>query len=293
MAALQIANPLGLTLVLSFAATRVGLQPGNRSLISGGRRRVADNARAGRRSGEFSGRARQRLYSLYLCDYLPHLWGAAVGAAMVVGANPDNNQFLPVLFDYRNLGWENAQMFAGMAVGAAILWLINTVMWPQPVAVVLKDSLRNTLERSRRRLKLLIAIFLGDDEAVPDEDRPVASKLGYHLTLLKSATQDLRTIGERAESIAAVMVAERIHNEIERLCEPACRQYGVALEEATKRDLREVAASLDTILEGYINDGRDNITGNPRGDGQNGRRTGCKRRDPRPHRDCGRTDEDS
>jgi hypothetical protein len=267
MAALQIANPLGLTLVLSFAAPESAFSLGTAVsfLAVAGVLQIVMLALVGALANSPVAHVSAFIVYTFVTTYL--IYGVPrLGRLWLWAQIPTITSFYLVLFDYRNLGWENAQMFAGMAVGAAILWLINTVMWPQPVAVVLKDSLRNTLERSRRRLKLLIAIVLGDDHTVPADDRPVASKLGYHLTLLKSATHDVRTIRERAESIAAVMGAERIHNEIERLCEPACRQYGVALEEAAKRDLRAAATSLDTILEGYINDGRGNVTEQIRGE---------------------------
>src|SRR5262249_11658262 len=76
----------------------------------------------------------------------------------------------------------------------------------------------------------------------------------------KSATHNARTIREQAGLLAAVIVAERIHNEIDELFEPASRQYGVALEEGVRRDLRDSAVALDTILEAYINDRRASFT---------------------------------
>jgi hypothetical protein len=261
MAALQIANPLGLTLLLSFAAPEsafslltavsfllgaAALQIVMLAIVSA----VANSPVA--HVGAFIAYTFVTTYLIYGVPRLERLW--------LWVQIPTVTSFYLVLFDYRSLGWENAQMFAGMVVAAAMLWLINTVIWPQPAAVVLKDSLRNTLERSRHRLKLLVAIFLADDDAVPSQDRPVASKLGYHLTLLKSASQNVRTVREPAESLAAVIVAERIHNEIERVCEPACRQYGVALEEGIRRDLHDAATALDMILEGYIDEGRGSIT---------------------------------
>ena len=48
------------------------------------------------------------------------------------------------------------------------------------------------------------------------------------------------------------MVAEWIHNEIERLCIVACRQSGRSYEDARKRDLREMADALDDALDEYI-----------------------------------------
>jgi hypothetical protein len=261
MAALQIPNPLGLTLLLSFPAPESAFSLGTAVsfLAVAGALQVVMLALVSAAANSPVVHVGAFIVYTFVTTYL--IYGVPrLGRLWLWVQIPTVTSFYVVLFDYRHLGWENAQMFAGMAVGVAILWLINTVIWPQPAAVVLKESLRNTLERSRHRLKLLVAIFLADDHADPGQDRPVASKLGYHLTLLKFATQNVGTIHERAELIAAVMVAERIHNEIDRLCEPACRQYGVVLEERVKRDLREAGAALDTILQGYIDEARGNIT---------------------------------
>jgi hypothetical protein len=163
---------------------------------------------------------------------------------------PSITAFYLVLFDTRSLGWDNAQIYAGIVIAIALLLVFNNLLWPVPAEMVLTNSLRNTLARSRRRLALLITIFLG--EATPDHDRTVASKLAYHLALLRPATREAKEPLGSAHLLAAVMVAERIHNEIERLCVVACEQIGRTYEEARKRDLREVANALDGALNEYI-----------------------------------------
>jgi hypothetical protein len=84
---------------------------------------------------------------------------------------PTATAFYMVLFDHHGLGWDNAQMFAGLAVAVTILWLFNDVIWPEPAAAVLSGSLRSTLDWSRRRLELLIRIFLAEGGAIPNHDR--------------------------------------------------------------------------------------------------------------------------
>jgi hypothetical protein len=163
---------------------------------------------------------------------------------------PSITAFYLVLFDTRSLGWDNAQIYAGLAIAIALLLVFNNLLWPVPAEVVLANSLRNTLARSRRRLALLTTIFLG--EATPDHDRTVASKLAYHLALLRPATREAKEALGSANLLAAVMVAERIHNEIERLCVAACEQIGRTYDEARKRDLREMASALDGALNEYI-----------------------------------------
>jgi hypothetical protein len=163
---------------------------------------------------------------------------------------PSITAFYLVLFDRRSLGWDNAQMYGGIVIAIGLLLLFNNLLWPVPAEMVLANSLRSTLARARRRLGLLVTIFLG--EVAPDHDRPIASKLAYHLALLRPATRQANETLGAANLLAAVMVAERIHNEIERLCVVACKQMGRSYDEARKRDLREMADALDGALGEYI-----------------------------------------
>jgi hypothetical protein len=165
---------------------------------------------------------------------------------------PTVTAFYLVLFDSRGMGWDSAQTFSGLVVAVTILWLFNNVISPKPAAAVLSSSLRSTLERSRRRLELLMRIFLADGGATPHDDRGVASKLAYHLTLLEPPICNAANIREPAELLAAVTVAERIHIEIDRLCVVACTQLGATLDETGRFALTEAAGALDAALEGHI-----------------------------------------
>jgi len=123
---------------------------------------------------------------------------------------------------------------------------------------VLSESLRSTLERSQRRLELLMRIFLAEDGAIPNHDRGVASKLAYHLTLLEPSIRNAVNVREPAKLLATVTVAERVHNEIDRLSVVACSQLGATLDETGGFALREAARALDAALEAHISasDGR-------------------------------------
>ena len=114
------------------------------------------------------------------------------------------------------------------------------------------DSLRSTLERSRRRLALLMRIFLAEGGAIPDHDRGVASKLAYHLTLLEPAIRNAAGVREPAELLAAMTVAKRIDNEIDRLCVVACTQLGATLDETGRFALGEAGHALEAALEVHI-----------------------------------------
>ena len=55
-------------------------------------------------------------------------------------------------------------------------------------------------------------------------------------------------------AVAAVLVAERIHNAIERVSAIASLQAGRVYDEERKRELREVASGLDGALAMFIED---------------------------------------
>lgn len=183
-------------------------------------------------------------YLIYGVRRLGRLWAWA--------QIPSLTAFYLVLFDRRAIGWDNAQMFAGMAVAVALLWLFNNVLWPQSAQSVLASSLQSALERSRRRFAMLVAIFLAEGGAAPEHDRGVASKLGYHLALLRSATGRAKTAREPATLLSAVIAAERIHNEVDRLAVIARSQLGTGLDPGAKRELLDAAGLLDAALGDYI-----------------------------------------
>ena len=251
MATLQIASPLGLTLLVSLAAPEFAFTfaTGVVFLVMAAIIQVLALLIVGALADSpvlllsaFIVFSAISTYLIYGVRRLGRLW--------LWIQIPSITAFYMVLFDRRSLGWDNAQIYGGVAIAIALLLLFNNLLWPVPAEIVLANSLRSTLTRSRRRLALLVTIFLG--EATPDHDRTVASKLAYHLALLRPATRQANEARSSANLLATVMVAERIHNEIERLCVVACKQVDRSYEEAGKRDLRKMADALDGALNEYI-----------------------------------------
>jgi hypothetical protein len=247
MAALQIDNPLGLTLLVSFALPEFAfsLAAGVVFLIAAAAIQLLTLATVGATVDSpvvhvcvFIAFAGVSTYLIYGVPRLGRLW--------LWIQIPAVTAFYMVLFDRRTLGWDNAQMFGGIAIAVGLLWLFNNVIWPMPAVSVLTASLQSTLARSRRRLSLSIAIFLGD--VSPDHDRTVASKLAYHLSLLHPATRNAISVRQPAELLAAVMVAERIHNEIDRLCVTACA-HATALDQPRAATYATGAPQAETLLE--------------------------------------------
>jgi hypothetical protein len=85
--------------------------------------------------------------------------------------------------------------------------------------LVLADSIAETLRRSRVRLARLIEISLevSLNEGGADYDRPIASRLGYHLTALAPAITWASSAGQAAALLADVTIAEAIRGQTERL----------------------------------------------------------------------------
>ena len=252
-AILQISNPLGLTMLLNFAAPEYAfsLATAITFLVGAAAMQLLILAVIG---------ALVNAPVLHVCVFIAY---ASISTYLIYGVPglgrlwiwvqiPTVTAFYMVLFDHRGLGWDNAQMFAGLAIAVAMLWLFNNVIWPEPAAAVLSGSLRSTLERSRRRLALLMRIFLAEGGEIPDHDRGVASKLAYHLTLLEPSIRNAANVRELAELLAAVTVAERIHNEIDRLSVVAYTQLGATLDETGRFALGEAARALNAALEAHV-----------------------------------------
>src|SRR3984957_10705170 len=251
MAAMQLANPLGLTLLVNFAAPEFAfsLATGITFLVAAAAIQLLMLATVG---------ATVDNPVLHLCAFIAF---AGVTTYLIYGVPrlgrlwlwiqiPAVTAFYLVLFDQPALGADSAQMFGGVTIAVTLLWLFNNVIWPQPAASILLGSIRSTLSRSRRRLRLLMKIILG--EVPPTDDREVASRLAYHLTLLHPATRNATLLREPAGLLAAVIVEERLHHEIERLAEAAHSHAGATYDHAERATILEAANALEIAFDAFI-----------------------------------------
>ena len=252
-AAVQVANPLGLTLLFNFAAPEMAVDfaAAFRFLAGAAILQVIGIALAGAMADSAIPHlaifAALSLLSGYLIYANPR-----VGRLWIWVQVPVLTAFYLVLFDPVGFGWNDEEAFAGVAIAVAILYAANTLLWPQPADAVLGESLAETLERSRRRLAALLDICAERGGLRPADDRPVASKLGYHVTLLGPAAHHSKAVEVPAALLAAVMVAERIHNEIERIAELAASYAPFEIGEEAKAELNAAGAELDAMLSGYL-----------------------------------------
>jgi len=252
-AAAQIANPLGLTLLFNFAAPEMAISfaAAVRFLAGAAVLQALGLALAGAMADSaiphlmmFTALSLASGYVIYADSRIGRLW--------VWVQVPVLTAFYLVIFDPGGFGWNAEQAFAGVAIAVAILYAANSLLWPQPADAVLDESLAYTLDRSRRRLGALLDIWAGRGGRRPADDRPVASKLGYHLTLLAPAAHHSKTVEVPAALLAAVIVAERIHNEIERVAELVAAYAPFPMSQEAESGLLAAGAEIDTMLERYL-----------------------------------------
>ncbi len=250
-AALQIGNPLGLTLLFNFAAPEmaIGFTASVRFLLGAAVVQTLGLALCGAMVDSAIPHVTIFIILCLATSYLIYA-DPRIGRLWVWVQVPVLTAFYLAIFDPVGLGWDAEQAFAGVAVAVVILYATNTLLWPRPAAQVLGESLAHTLERSRRRLGLLLDIWSGDRD--PTDDRPVASQLGYHLTLLGPAAGHSAGVETPAALLAAVMVAERIHNEIDRVAALVSAAAPAAMSVELRDGLFQAAAQLDAMLERYL-----------------------------------------
>jgi len=245
-ATMQIANPLGLTMLvnLSLPEAAFPLTRGIIFLFCAAVFQILAVASAAALANSpalelavFIVLSQVTSYLIYAVPILGRLW--------VWIQVPVVTAFYMVLFVPADLGWDNAQMFAGMAIAVALLVLFNNLLWPEPVRLVLTDSLVEAIARSRSRFARLIAIAVGDVASY--EDRPVASQLGHHVALL-GQVHGMSRPGELGRMLAAVMRVEQLHNQLGRFARIVLQNPGASLEAATRTELRAVATQIDGLF---------------------------------------------
>ena len=252
---LQISNALGLTLLFNFAAPEMALSftAAIRFLLGAAVCQALGLALAGAMADSPIPHLAIFIALSIVSGYLIYA-NPRIGRLWVWVQVPVLTAFYLVIFDPDGFGWTDEQAFVGVAAAVAILYAANTLLWPKSAAQVLGESLAITADRSRRRLTLLLHIWAGVDGLGPKDDRPVASKLGYHLTLLGPASRHSQGVEVVGRLLAAVMVAERVHNEIERIAELVCECAGTLLDEGVRDGLMRAGTHLDAMLERYVSE---------------------------------------
>jgi len=259
LATMQIANPLGLTMLanLSLPEAAFPLARGIIFLFGAAVSQTLAVASAAALANspvlELAAFILLSLVTSYLIYAVPIL-----GRLWLWIQVPVVTTFYMVLFVPFDLGSDNAQMFAGLAIAIAMLLLFNNLIWPEPVRFVLTDSLLETIARSRSRFARLIAIALGGVASAVD--RPVASQLGHHVALL-GQVHEMSKPGELGRMLAAVMRVERIHDQLDRFASLVLQKSGAFSESTAGAELSAVAATIDGWFARVSSRIRQEVTG--------------------------------
>ena len=246
--AMQIANPLGLTLLFNFALPESAFSParGAAFLCCAAVLQVFGLMLVGALVDSPVVHVAVFILICFCTTYLIYAV-PTLGRLWVWIQVPVVTAFYLAMFLPDQLGWDAAQAFAGMAVAVAVLLLCNSIVRPEPAELVLTDSIAQTLTRSRLRLARLIEISLSDVAA--DDDRPVGSRLGYHLSLLAPAIASASSAAVSAALLADVTIAEAVRGQTERLAAVVLAgRGGWRPPAAAAGELRALAAALDLRL---------------------------------------------
>jgi uncharacterized membrane protein YccC len=180
-------------------------------------------------------------YLIYALPELGRLW-IWIQVPVLTG-------FYMIVLQPAALGADNVEMFAGVAIAVILLLLCNRLFWPKSAALTLEESTREMLNDARHRLHELMAGPNGDETAGEAAVRPLASRLGFHLTLLGPATRQAHTLTEAAELLRRVIGAERVRDEIEDRAAAITAIDLRSISATALSELRAMAEAVDGLLE--------------------------------------------
>jgi uncharacterized membrane protein YccC len=168
------------------------------------------------------------------------------------------------IFEPGQIGWGSTYTFDGILVATLVMVVLDTLIWPSPAEPRLLESIAADIERIRGRFRLVGKRYLD-----PFADRlpapQVPSILARNLALLKSVEEHTKPAPQRLASLLhAVMTAEHVYLEVERLAvladEPVSdrvrQHYREELELALQALDRALRARTEETLAGL--DGRQN-----------------------------------
>jgi len=259
-AAMQITNPLGLTLLFNFALPEAAFSPARGAAlvcfaaVFQALGLVLVGALVDSPVVHVTVFVLLCFFTTYVIYAVPTL-----GRLWVWIQVPVVTAFYLALFIPDGLVWNEAQAFGGMVIAVAVLLLCNTIVRPEPAESVLADSIAATLTRSGLRLAPLIEILLGEIPAT--DDRPVASRLRYHLSLLGPAITSARTVAWPATLLAGLTVAESIRGQTDRVAAAATASERRALSATSAGELRAFEAAIHHRLERYVQSFREHRAG--------------------------------
>jgi hypothetical protein len=158
------------------------------------------------------------------------------------------------IFEPGQIGWGSTYTFDGILAATLVMVAVDTWIWPSPAEPRLLESVAADFERSRMRLEMVEQRYL-DSLSAPLPAPQLASRLASHLALLESIKEHAKPTPERlARLLDAVVTAERIFLEVERLAVLADEPVSDEIRQLYRPQLEEVLRDLDAALAGRTED---------------------------------------
>jgi hypothetical protein len=158
------------------------------------------------------------------------------------------------IFEPGQIGWGSTYTFDGILAATLVMVAVDTWIWPSPAEPRLLESVAADFERSRMRLEMVEQRYL-DPLSAPLPAPQLASRLASHLALLESIKEHAKPTPERlARLLDAVVTAERIFLEVERLAVLADEPVSDEIRQLYRPQLEEVLRDLDAALAGRTED---------------------------------------
>jgi hypothetical protein len=215
-AAMQIANPLGLTLLFNLALPEAAFSPARGAILLffAAIFQAFGLALVG---ALVDSPVVDVTVFILLCLFTTYVIYAVptFGRLWVWIQVPVVTAFYLAMFMPDGLAWNEAQGFAGMAIAVGVLLLCNSIVRPEPAESVLADSIAETVTCARLGLAASIEIFLRG--VTHTDERPGASRLGHHLSLLGPIIASAKSAARPAALLADVTIAEAIRGQIDRM----------------------------------------------------------------------------
>ncbi len=152
------------------------------------------------------------------------------------------------IFEPGLIGWGSTYTFDGILVATLVMVLFDTLIWPSSPEPRLLESIAADFNRTRNRLRLVGQRYL-DPSADPLPAPRVKSTLAPNLALLKSVEESVKPAPSHiAALLDAVLAAERVYMEAERLAVLADESVSDAIRQQHRETIQIAIKALDTAL---------------------------------------------
>ncbi len=152
------------------------------------------------------------------------------------------------IFEPGQIGWGSTYTFDGILIATLVMVLFDTLIWPSPPEPRLLESIAADFSSTRSRLQLVGQRYL-DPFADPLPAPRAKSTLAPNLMLLNSVKENMKPAPSHlAALLDAVMTAEHIYLEVERLAVLADEPVSEAIRQNHRKTIQAAIQVLDRAL---------------------------------------------